>query len=188
MMAQKEHISPLIEAIASMSMAPWNHWRIENPAIVPDLSELELADADLSCAYLSHADLSYADLTRTNLHNAVLRHTDLTSTRLQKADLSEADLSYSILQRADLSGAVLRDARLCGADLRGACFKDADLAGADLADALLDPNGIDEQKKWFSSGISHLEKLALGLFARAKGKDHRILDGGDESYRSGKHT
>lgn len=82
-MARKEHIQPLIGAIASMSMAPWNHWRIENPNILPDLLDVELADVNLS-----FADLSHADLSRTNLHHATLQHTDLSSTSLQKADHS----------------------------------------------------------------------------------------------------
>jgi uncharacterized protein YjbI with pentapeptide repeats len=184
--ANKEHIQPLLEAIASMSMASWNHWRIENPSIRPDLSEVKLPDTNMSFAYLTYADLSYADLSRTNLHHATLRHTDLSSTGLQKADLGEADLSYSILQGADLSGAVLRDTKLCGADLRGACFKDADLRGADLTNALLDSNAVEGQKKWFSGGISRLEKLALGIFARAKGKDHQLLDGGTKPRRFGR--
>ena len=186
-MANKEHIKPLIASMASMSMAPWNHWRIENPSIRPDFRGVELAEANLSFAYLSYTDLSHSDLSRTNLHHATLRHADLSSTRLQRADLSEADLSYSDLTGADLSGATLRNARLFGAILRNANLNDADLRGADLDDALNNPEAIEGRKTKFSGGISRIEKLALGLFARATGKNHLLLDGGTKPHRSGKH-
>jgi len=186
-MANKEHVQPLIAAIASMSMAPWNHWRIENPSICPDFLGVELAEANLSFAYLSYADLSHADLSRTNLHHATLRHADLSLTSLRNADLSEADLSYSIIKGADLRGAILRNAKLRGTNLLGANLKDADLRGADLTDALIDPNAIEGQQKRFGGGVSYLEKLALDLFARAKRKAHRLVDGATEPHHSGKH-
>jgi uncharacterized protein YjbI with pentapeptide repeats len=186
-MASKEHMQPMIEALASMSMAPWNHWRIENPDILPDLFGVELADTNLSYAYLSYADLSHADLSRTNLHHATLQHTDLSSTTLQKADLHEADLSYAVLKGADLRGANLRDAKLYGAYLIGARLKNADFRGADLTDALVDPEAIEGQKDWLSAGVSQLEKLALGMFARAKAKGRPSLNGGTKPSRSGKH-
>ncbi len=184
-MANKEHLQPLISAIASMSMTPWNHWRIEHPNTLPDLLGVELADANLSFADLSHADLSHANLSGTNLHHATLERADLSSTSLQKADLSEADLSYSILKGADLRGAILRDARLCGTNLIGAKLKDADLRGADLTDALIYPKAIERQEKRSSGVVSRLEKLALGLLAHAKRKDRPSLDAGTEPPRSG---
>ncbi len=188
-MASKEHIQPLIAAIASMSMTPWNLWRMEHPNILPDLLGVALPDVNLSFADLSHTDLSHADLSRTNLHHATLQHTDLSSTSLQKADLSEADLSYSILKGADLGGAILRNAKLRGTNLIGANLRDADLRGADFTDAFIEPEVIErqkEQKKWISLGVSQLEKLALRLFARTKGKDHTRP--GTEPPRSGRHT
>jgi len=191
-MANKEHVQALTMAIASMSMAPWNLWRIENPNILPDFLGVELVDINLSFAYLSRADISHADLSRTNLHHATLQYTDLSLTSLRNADLSEADLSYSILKGADLTGAILRDANLRGANLSGASLKGADLRGANLADALVDPEAIEGQKRRSSGGVSRLEKLALGLFAytkfaRAKGKDWLLLVKGTAPPRSGNH-
>lgn len=187
MVADKEHIQPLITALASRSMAPWNQWRIENPSIRPDLFGAELADANLSFANMSYADISHADLSRTNLHHVNLRHADLSSTSLRRADLSEADLSGSILRGADLSGANLRNAKLREANLIDANLKNADLRGVDLVDALMDPEAVEGQKIRSSGGISYLEKLALSLFARAKGKDHLRVHGGTKPHRSGKH-
>ncbi len=160
-MAQKEHIQPMLEAIASMNITHWNHWRIENPSVRPDLLGVELPDVDLSFAYLTYTDLRRADLSRTNLHHATLRHADLTSANLQNADLHDADLSYSILQGADLTGAILRNARLCGADLRGACLREADLRGANLKETLFDPDAVEAHKNWIAGGVGYLEKLAL---------------------------
>jgi hypothetical protein len=177
-MAQKEHVQPLMEALASISMESWNYWRIEHPDIRPDLRGVELTDANLSSAYLSYTDLSHADLSRTNLHHATLRYADLSSTILQKADLSGADLSYSILTGTDFTGAILHNAKLKGANLIGAILKDADLRGVDLAKALIDPKAIEGRKKRFRAGVQYIEKLALGLFARAKRTDHLPGRGG----------
>jgi hypothetical protein len=187
LLANKEHVQPLIEALASMRMAPWNYWRIENPSIRPDLLEIDLSGANLSCANMSYADISRADLSRTNLYHANLRHADLSSTNLRGADLSKADLTGSFLKGADLSGAILRDAILREANLIGANLKHADLRGADLANALIDPEAIEEHKISPGGGISYFEKLALGLFARAKGKLHLPMDSGTKPHRSGKH-
>jgi len=172
-MANRKHIQPLIAAIESMSMEPWNRWRIENPSIRPDLSGVELPEANLSFANLSYADISHADLSRANLHHANLRHADLSSTNLRKAELTEADLSFSILQGTDLRGAILGNAKLRGTHLIG---------------ALIDQNATEGQEKRVRGGVSKLEKLALRLFARKKRKDHRQVNGDTKTHRSDKHT
>ena len=186
-MANRDHMQTLIVAFASMSMAPWNHWRLENPSIRPDLLGVEFADANLSFANMSYADISHANLSRTNLHHANLRHADLSSTNLRGADLSEADLTGSILEGADLSGAILRKAKLPKANLIGASFKNVNLRGMDLGGVLIDPEAIQGQKMGLSRGVSYLEKLALGLFPGAKGKDRLRVNGGAKPHRSGKH-
>jgi hypothetical protein len=186
-MPNKEHMHALILAIASMSMALWNKWRLENPSVRPDFLGVELTDVDLSFANMSYADLSHADLSRTNLRHATLRHSDLSSTRLQKADLTESDLSFSILRGADLRGAILRNANLRGTDLVGAKLKDADLRGAEITDIQCDPNVIAEQKRRFGGGVSYLEKLALGLFTRVKGKHLQMPDQGAEARHLQRH-
>ncbi len=171
-MANKEHIGPMISALASMNLKWWNRWRMEHPEILPDLLGAELRDVDLSYANLSRADLSHADLNGSNLRHANLQKTDLSGTSLRNVNLSEADLSQAILRNADLTGAVLRDAVLRGTNLQGANFDDADLRGADLdgadlAGALIDLDAVRRPRNWFSEGMSRLERLAL-VFLRQK--------------------
>ena len=116
------------------------------------------------------------NLHEANLSGLGLGGADLSGADLSEADLSGADLSYSTLKGTDLEGAILQDAKLRGTNLIGANLKDADFRGADLTHALIDPNAIEGQKRRFSRGVSYLEKLALGLFARAKRKDHSQPD------------
>jgi hypothetical protein len=75
-----------------------------------DLSNTNLAKADLFEAYLAFADLIGANLSGADLRGAVL-----SSTFLNGADLRGADLRGAVLSGADLSGAFLN-----GVDLRGA--------------------------------------------------------------------
>jgi uncharacterized protein YjbI with pentapeptide repeats len=187
-MASKEHLQRLIAAISPLSISSWNQWRMENPNVRPNLRGVELPGVNLSFANLSHADLSHADLRGTNFHSANLQHTDLSSTSLEKADLSEADLSYALLKAANLRSAILRNTNLHGTNLIGASLNDVDFRGADFTDALIDTEALKQPKKWFGGGISQLEKLALGLFARAQRKDRPSLDAGTKPPRSDKHV
>lgn len=126
---------------------PWNQWRRENPARIPDLSgakliRADLSEADLSGARLREAILSEADLRGADLSDAILLSADLSAALLSGAILSEAllleaDLSRANLSMAILSRAILSDADLRGADLSGAIFSDAILSGADLSGAEL---------------------------------------------------
>ena len=165
-MANKEHVQVLISALASMSMKTWNQWRMENPGVLPDLSGEELNLADLSFINLSNADLSRADLSGAKLHHANLQRADLRGSQFRNADLSRADMSFACLRGADLRSAVLRKAILYGANLKGANLGGADLGRADLTDALVDEGASIRSTNWFSSGVSRLEKKALGFFGR----------------------
>ena len=73
------------------------------------------------------------------------------------------------------------------ASLTGASFKNVNLREVDLKGVLIDPEAIEGQKIRSSRGISRLEKLALGLFARAKGKDRLRANRHTKPHRSGKH-
>jgi len=142
-MANAEHVE-----ILKQSVEAWNKWRIENPAVKPDLSDADLSGADLSGADLSGANLSRADLFRANLSgadlsDAVLIRADLSGADLIRADLSGANLSGANLSRADLfranlTRAGLIGAGLIGADLSGANLFRANLSGANLSGAVLD--------------------------------------------------
>jgi hypothetical protein len=133
----------------------WNQWRIENPDIKPDLSnvmlrnatlrEMDLSEANLRNTDLYQADLAHADLygadfynarlasanlEAANLMKAHLRHANLRKANLKQADFTRANLKNAILEDADLSGAILRDA-----DLSCASLKNADLTQADMKNA-----------------------------------------------------
>ena len=101
----------------------WNIWRLQQPAIRPDLSR----------ANLMNADLKNTDLRGADLHDAYLRGTNLMSADLSKADLRNADLS-----KADLRSAHLSYTDLSGANLRGTNLMNTDLFGTDLSNAILD--------------------------------------------------
>jgi uncharacterized protein YjbI with pentapeptide repeats len=186
-MSDKEHLQALILAIASMSMASWNKWRIENPSVRPDLCEAEITDVDLSFANLSYADLSYADFSRSNLYHATLRHTDLSATILKQANLREADLSFSSLQGADLRGANLHDAILRGTNLIGVRLEDADLGGADFTHALFNPKAVEEgRRNRLMRGVTYLERFALNLFSPGRSRELKMLDENMRSHHSGR--
>jgi uncharacterized protein YjbI with pentapeptide repeats len=151
-MANRKHL-----AILEQSVDAWDHWRGENPEVMPDLSGAQLSDAkllgadlrgaNLSEANLSGADLRGADISEANLSGADLRGADLRRAgllraglswaNLSEAYLSEAHLSLADLTGANLSGADLREANLTGANLSGASLSGASLTGVDLSDANL---------------------------------------------------
>jgi uncharacterized protein YjbI with pentapeptide repeats len=94
------------------------------------LRDADLARANLAGAYLRDADLADANLADANLAGAYLRDADLAD-----ANLADANLAGAYLAHADLAGAYLVHADLAGANLAGADLAGAYLAGADLAGA-----------------------------------------------------
>lgn len=94
----------------------------------------DLSGIDLTYAILFDADLSGADLREANLGDAFLIGADLSGADLTGADLSDADLVG-----ANLNNAVLVDTDLSRSDvdfssIAGASFVSADLALADFSD------------------------------------------------------
>lgn len=81
------------------------------------ISDLPLADADLSGLDLTGARLSGANLKGTKLARANLTNAHLGEAQLIGADLTDACLSGADLSRADLTRAVLDGARFEGAIL-----------------------------------------------------------------------
>ena len=144
----------------------WNDWRRRNTRILPDftgadLSEVNLAGAnlakaDLTGARLAGANLSGANLTRARLFRADLSQADLTRAVLFKANLSQADLAGANFNAADLSGAFLIRANLSGASLMGACLKGANLGQASLFRAKL-VKAVLQQASFFKSDLSEAD-------------------------------
>jgi uncharacterized protein YjbI with pentapeptide repeats len=95
----------------------WNDWQDSNGGLVPDLSGLDLHEADLHGFNLSKAALHGADL--------------------RGADLCRADLGIANLEGADLRGADLCGADLGGADLIRVNFSDASLVACSLQETTI---------------------------------------------------
>jgi uncharacterized protein YjbI with pentapeptide repeats len=138
-MADPDHLEILQQGVDA-----WNSWREREPLLAPDLSEADLAMANLSKADLGigRANLITAvDLETAKLSKAVdLSRANLIRANLTLADLSEANLIGANLNLATLIGANLNLAKLIlatliGADLRGALLMGANLASANLSRA-----------------------------------------------------
>jgi uncharacterized protein YjbI with pentapeptide repeats len=130
----------------------WNKWRLENPAIAPDLSGAELSGLDLVFhPPLGDNDYYYHDISPRvdglNLGGAHLDHANLAGTQLQGAYLAAATLQETNLTRANLIRAELTSALVAGANLietnlggafaKNADFRKAHLHGANLGGASL---------------------------------------------------
>jgi uncharacterized protein YjbI with pentapeptide repeats len=144
-MANDEHV-----AILKKGVAVWNEWREENPNIQPELSRVDLSEANLVYANLTGAALSEANLRGANLMYANLSGSKLSGAYLSDANLSRANLRGADLSKARLSGvdimgvtganlraADLTEANLMYANLSGAALSEADLNGASLFEANL---------------------------------------------------
>jgi uncharacterized protein YjbI with pentapeptide repeats len=121
--------------------APWGDQMPPRNLRGQDLSHMDLRDALLMYADLSHANLSGSDLRGANLFQADLSHANLTQAHLDGAELTKANLS-----RANLTGAKLPHAYLNGANLVAAKLDLADLSHADLTHALVSHASIFKAK------------------------------------------
>ena len=160
-MANREHLQPLMSAMACSDIALWNQWRKDNPGLSPDLGDVDLSDANLR-----FADLTDANLQRATLTNADISVADLRRSNLSNADLTGANLNGTNLSRADLSGANLNKTSLRNADLSGANLTATRMMGADLAGTRVDERSREQRRGRYWGAISRMEKAALGLLGR----------------------
>jgi TIR domain/Pentapeptide repeats (9 copies) len=135
-MANEEHLAVLRQGVDA-----WNAWRHEHPDVVPDLSEAELTELDLSKANftdtnLKDADLSFASLISANLRGADLYGAHFYSTNLLRASLAEAHLYGAHLAESDFHHVDFHEADLAEAKFRGAGLSEASLDGAKLYETL----------------------------------------------------
>ncbi|HAC64732.1 MAG TPA: pentapeptide repeat-containing protein [Cyanothece sp. UBA12306] len=150
----------------------WNQWRIENPAIKPDLSgvdlcganlsETNLKDVNLTGAKLAGANLARADVRDANLVGADLRGANLTKSKLVLAKIGRVDLSGAILNRANLTGASLSLSDLSRANLNGANLSWSNLSGVNLSHTNLigaDLSGAD--LSWANLSEANFEKTNM---------------------------
>ena len=141
----------------------WNDWRRKNTRIIPDLSGADLSEIDLAGANLARADLTAARLSGTNLgganlsrarlFRADLSQADLSRANLFKTNLCQADLGGANLNRADLTSALLIRANLSGASLLDACLNDANLGQASLFRSRLD-KAVLRRTSFFKSDLT----------------------------------
>ena len=130
-MANAEHL-----ALLKRDVDEWNEWRLNEPAVVPDLA---------------HADLSGLNLVLVNFSGALLREADLSLANLMGADLRNADL-----RGANLVGARPIGVDLAGADLRGTDVRTAeDLTAEQLEETVGDertqlPDDLPRPARWSS--------------------------------------
>ena len=122
-------MAPIHEDKILQGVDSWNTWRLENPAIFPDLSNINLSkhtlkrvnfrdtnlsEANLESADISEADFCHANLSGANLTNTNFFRTDLFNANLCYTNLSGTNLEYSIFVETDMKGAVMRDCQIYG--------------------------------------------------------------------------
>jgi uncharacterized protein YjbI with pentapeptide repeats len=100
-----------------------------------DLYHTNMVQANCSWASLEGARLRWANLTKVNFYGAKLNGADLTCAILKFANFSNAHLNKAELKWANLEKADLRLAKLQESNLACARLKDAVLYGAFLKDA-----------------------------------------------------
>jgi uncharacterized protein YjbI with pentapeptide repeats len=86
---------------------------------------------------LSNADIAGANLREAKLQGAILREANLQKTNLDRANLQRAILTEAKLQEASLHQTNLQGAKLCRANLQDANFMEAELQGAFLSNAAM---------------------------------------------------
>jgi uncharacterized protein YjbI with pentapeptide repeats/HJR/Mrr/RecB family endonuclease len=136
-MANPKHLKILNQGVVA-----WNKWRTENPEIIPDLTDTNLAGKNFSGIDLNTASLMGTRLNGANLSNSYLRKANLMEAELKDVDLSGANLTRAVLTEADLTGANLNGASigkalLIEADLTETQIRGTDLARANLINAML---------------------------------------------------
>lgn len=110
-----------------------------------DLDQLKSTGGCLRC------DLSGADLTQLNLAKANLRESNLKGANLTQVNLTNADLTGANLEAAVLNSANLSGASLTGANLKSASLENADLSFAGLISANLEAANLKNAKLQFTN-------------------------------------
>jgi uncharacterized protein YjbI with pentapeptide repeats len=145
-MANREQIRKLKKGVAA-----WNKWREQNPQLIPDFSDADLAGIQLKplddfegtglleqiadCFPSGGANLRKANLRNSKLRGAYLRAADFTGAELSGANLSESDSSGAFFNSASALSAVFDKARLLRAEFNKARLEKALLYGAEFKEA-----------------------------------------------------
>ncbi len=130
-MADINHIKLLCRGVAA-----WNKARTATP-FVPDLSQVDIRDADLNGANFDSAELDGTRFSNVDakaisgrsarLNGIRARHTDFTGSALGGAELKGSDFLSSCLRDVDMSGVAARFLKIRHCDCQHLDFSSADL-------------------------------------------------------------
>ena len=146
-----------------------------------NLSNVNLANTELTDAFFSYADLSKArfydvNFTRTRLESANLTGAMLQDAEMVRLSLHNVSLSGANLGRANLSQSILQDAKVDSAWLDGATLTNATFLRADLSQARLVRADL--------SGAEFLDANLTGAtFSDAKLSGARFSHGGHQAAK-----
>lgn len=157
----------------------WNQWRIENPKLSPDLSNLTIsetkpafpkADIEYKSRNLEGINFENVNFNQTvlrgvNLRNANLKCCNFYRADLRKANLSESDLSNAKLNLTNLTLANLNNSKLYGVLFWETVLSRTNLYGAKGLDTCKHggPSLIDINTVRKSKGISDNFLKGIGL-------------------------
>lgn len=145
-MANEEHVALLRQGVDI-----WNYWRQREKtstiAIVPDLTEANLREADLNEVNLGIVHLDGANLSKASLIGAWFNGSNLRGANLSEAYLIGAYFIDSNLSGANLSKAILSEASFNGSNLSRtnlteALLMESDLSGANLSGSNLSHSSL----------------------------------------------
>lgn len=160
-MADKKHVAMLNKGVRA-----WNEWRVNNPAIKPDLQGITLYD-DLSGINFSETYLVEADICDVNLRWANLREASLEQSSISDVDLSDADLAGASLTLIDsIDGMDMSRANLTGAKLWGTIFRKVNFSGTNFCESKMNGTvflGIDLSSAIGLEKVRHLGPSSLDI-------------------------
>ena len=147
-MSDQEHLK-----ILNRGADFWNRWRVENPTIIPDLSNTDLSQRSFRKVNFSSTQFKRSNLRKSRLRDSDFTGADLSGATLQWAVLSKSNLKNANLRCADLNRSSVRWAIATGADFTGANLKYASFVGIDLDGAVLSGASVYGIAAWNLKGI-----------------------------------
>ena len=151
-MANSEHL-----ALVKQGVEVWNSWYKKHRRVIPDLTQANLSNLNLSGinfrkAILKQANLNNTDLSKAQLNNADLEKANLLGANLSSTNFQGANLDFAILKAIINRQTIMADKYLkiyeivnhtgesknfTGIDLSNSNLFKADLSNAELGNAKL---------------------------------------------------
>ena len=124
-MANKEHIQ-----IFKKGEKVWNKWRMDNPQIIPDLSNISFFELYDSKGIYYLPEFCEYNLSNADLRSSELRNCFFTNVNFDDAYIVAADLCYCYFGDCSFKNANLRLSKLGSAQFHYCNFENSDLAYA----------------------------------------------------------